>query len=195
VNGTAKAMRVLVACEFSGRVRDAFTERGHDAVSCDFEPSLSPNGKHYQGDVRDILGEGWDMLIAFPPCTYLSNLNALHGRQGGAEEDAALDFVCDLMNADIPRIAIENPLGAINRRIRKPDQLIQPYYFGDPFQKRTYLWLKNLPTLTPTSELACRPRSDFPSWVYLPGRSRKNRSAERSMTFPGVAAAMAAQWG
>lgn len=188
-------MRVLVACEFSGRVRDAFTARGHAAVSCDLEPSTSPGGLHYQGDVRDILGEGWDMLIGFPPCTYLSNLNAFHGRQNGTEEDAALDFVCDLMNADIPRIAIENPLGAINRRIRKPDQLIQPYYFGDPYQKRTYLWLKNLSPLVPTSEMACRPRSDFPSWVYKQGRSRKNRAAVRSMTFRGVAAAMAEQWG
>lgn len=188
-------MRILVACEFSGRVRDAFTARGHAAVSCDLEPSESPGGLHYQGDVRDILGEPWDMLIAFPPCTYLSNVNAFLYRQHSEQEDAALDFVCDLMNADIPRIAIENPLGAINRRIRKPDQLIQPYHFGDPWRKRTYLWLKNLPKLIPTSPDACRPGSDFPSWVYRPGQSRDTRSRNRSMTFPGIAAAMAEQWG
>lgn len=189
-------MRILVACEFSGRVRDAFILRGHEAWSCDLERGQGAYPlMHYQGDVRNILDDGWDMLIAFPPCTYLSNLNAFHGRQDSELEDAALDFVCDLMNADIPRIAIENPLGAINRRIRKPDQMIQPYQFGDPYQKRTYLWLENLSPLVPTSPMACRPRSDFPSWVYAEGRSRANRSSERSKTFPGIAAAMADQWG
>lgn len=187
-------MRILVACEFSGRVRDAFRARGHDAWSCDMEPTESDPLWHYQCDVRELLRGQWDMLIAFPPCTYLSNLNAFHGRQDSTLEDEALDFVLDLMNADIPRIAIENPLGAINRRIRKPDQLIQPYYFGDPYQKRTYLWLKNLSPLNPTSPMACRPRTDFPSWVYKHGRSRAERSRVRSITFPGIAAAMAGQW-
>lgn len=189
-------MRILVACEFSGRVRDAFRAKGHDAWSCDIEPTESDPQWHLQCDVREPLyALSWDMMIAFPPCTYLSNTNAFLGRQHSPEEDQALDFVCDLMNAPIPRIAIENPLGAINRRIRKPDQLIQPYHFGDPWRKRTYLWLKNLPKLIPTSPDACRPGSDFPSWVYRPGQSRDTRSRNRSMTFPGIAAAMAEQWG
>lgn len=187
-------MRVLVACEFSGRVRDAFTARGHDAVSCDLEPSEGI-GHHYRGDVRDILGEGWDLMIGFPPCTYLSNVNAFHGRQGSELEDAALDFVCDLMNAPIPRIAIENPMGAINRRIRRQDQVIHPFYFGDPWRKQTCLWLKNLPPLVPTSELANRFRRDFPSWTDAPGLNPATRARIRSMTFPGIAAAMAEQWG
>lgn len=188
-------MRILVACEFSGRVRDAFRSRGHDAWSCDIEPTESDPLWHYQCDVRVLLRGQWDLMIAFPPCTHLSNLNAFHGRQGTELEDTALDFVCDLMNAPIPRIAIENPMGAINRRIRRQDQVIHPFYFGDPWRKQTCLWLKNLPALVPTSDMAKQPRRNFRSWTDAPGLTPETRARIRGMTFPGVASAMASQWG
>src|SRR5574337_1850262 len=149
-------MKVLVACEFSGVVREAFTRRGHYAVSCDYLPSDLP-GIHYQGDVRDLLNKGWDLMIAHPPCTYLAS-SGLHWNARRPERAAlteeALEFVKILMEAPIERIAIENPIGCISTRIRKPDQIIQPWMFGDDASKATCLWLKNLPLLKPRNSLA-----------------------------------------
>lgn len=153
-------MKVLVACEYSGTVRDAFIARGHDAISCDLLPTDKP-GPHYQGDVRDILGSGWDLMIAHPPCTYLS-VSGIHWNNRGRGWDntnAALEFVRLLMAAPIPRIAIENPVSIISSRIRKPNQVIQPWQFGHDASKATCLWTKNLPKLIPTKNV-CRP-----AWV------------------------------
>lgn len=142
-------MKVLVACEYSGRVRDAFTALGHDATSCDLLPTDS-EGKHYQGDVRDILNEGWDIMIAHPPCTYLS-VSGMHWTTRGLRDpkltEDALDFVKELMTTNIPKIAIENPISVISSRIRKPDQIIQPWHYGEDASKKTCLWLKGLPKL------------------------------------------------
>lgn len=151
-------MKVLIACEYSGRVRDAFLELGHDAMSCDLLPTDVP-GPHYQGDVTDILGDGWDLMIAHPPCTYLS-VSGLHwntrgvivdGKPRAEHTEDALRFVQRLMDVDIPRIAIENPVSCISSRIRKPDQIIQPWMFGEDASKSTCLWLKGLPLLKPTN--------------------------------------------
>lgn len=145
-------MRILVACEFSGIVRDAFRARGHNAMSCDLLPSKRP-GPHYQGDIRDLLHDRWDMMIAHPPCTYLSS-SGMHWTTRGLRDpqltEDALDFVRLLLNAPIPRIALENPIGCISSRIQKPDQIIQPWMFGDNASKTTCLWLRNLPDLRPT---------------------------------------------
>jgi len=144
-------MRVLVACEYSGKVRDAFSNIGHDAWSCDLLPTDVP-GQHYHGDVKDIIGEGWDLMIAHPPCTYLS-VSGMHWTTRGLRDpkltEDALDFVRLLLNAPIPRIALENPVSVISSRIRKPDQIIQPWMFGHDASKKTCLWLKNLPLLEP----------------------------------------------
>jgi len=190
-------MRVLVACEFSGRVRDAFIARGHDAVSCDLLPTDSP-GPHYQGDVRDILHDGWDMMIAHPPCTYLAG-SGLHwntrvpGRAALTEE--ALEFVRLLLTAPIPRIALENPIGCISSRIRKPDQIIQPWWFGEDASKATCLWLKGLPLLKPTDIIRkARYANQTPSGQNKLGPSA-DRAKLRSLTYMGVAEAMASQWG
>jgi len=143
-------MKVLVACEYSGTVRDAFLAKGHEALSCDLLPTDSP-GPHYQGDVKDILNNGWDLLIAHPPCTYLS-VSGMHWTTRGLRDpqltEEALDFVKTLMFSNIPKIAIENPVSVISSRIRKPDQIIHPWMFGDDASKKTCLWLHNLPALT-----------------------------------------------
>jgi site-specific DNA-cytosine methylase len=138
-------MKILIACEYSGRVRDAFRDRGHDAVSCDLLPTDAP-GPHYQGDVSDILDDGWDMMIAFPPCTHLAVSGArwFKEKQADGRQQAALDFVRLLLDAPIDKIAIENPVSIISSHIRKPDQTIQPWQFGHGETKRTCLWLKNL---------------------------------------------------
>ena len=183
-------MRVLVACEYSGAVRDAFLARGHDAMSCDLLPT-DVEGPHYQGDVFDIIGDGWDLMICHPPCTDLAVSGARHfpakiadGRQG-----RALDFVRRLLDAPIDRIALENPISIISSKIRKPDQIIQPWMFGHGEVKATCLWLKALPLLVPTDVVDGRtPRVHFMS----PG---PNRWKERSRTLSGIAAAMAEQWG
>ncbi|HEX6686801.1 MAG TPA: hypothetical protein VF062_28810 [Candidatus Limnocylindrales bacterium] len=183
-------MRVLVACEYSGIVREAFRALGHHAMSCDLLPTEIP-GDHYEGDIRDVLDDGWDLMIAHPPCTDLAVSGArwftekiADGRQG-----RALDFVRLLLNSDIPRIALENPVSVISSQIRKPDQIIQPWQFGHGEVKATCLWLKNLPPLLPTDVVVGRePRVHRMS----PGA---NRWKERSRTFPGIAAAMAQQWG
>lgn len=181
-------MRVLVACEFSGRVRDAFRARGHDAFSCDLMPSEA-GGAHFVGDVRHLLRGSWDLLIAHPPCTYLAVSGARWFKDRQAEQAAALEFVRVLMNAPIPRIAIENPVSVISSRIRKPDQVIQPWQHGHGETKGTCLWLKNLPKLTPSNVV--EGRADV-CHREPPGPDRwKNRSR----TYPGIAAAMAEQWG
>lgn len=196
-------MRVLVACEYSGAVRDAFRARGHDAMSCDLLPTDVP-GPHYQGDVFDVIGDGWDLMVAHPPCTYLSS-SGLHwnGRVEGraAKTEDALAFVRALLDAPIPRIAVENPVGCIGTRIRKADQTIQPHQFGDDASKATCLWLKGLPLLKPTAHVPGRMVNGKPRWANQTdsGQNRLAPSADRwklrSATFPGIAAAMADQWG
>jgi hypothetical protein len=192
-------MRVLVACEYSGAVRDAFLQRGHEAMSCDLLDTDSP-GPHYQGDVRDIIHDSWDLMIAFPPCTYLCS-SGLHWNkrrpERAAQTEEALEFVRFLMDAPIPRIAIENPIGCISTRIRKPDQVIQPWQFGHPESKSTCLWLKNLPALTPTRVLA-KPASGRWENQTASGQNKLPPSDDRwkirSKTYAGIAAAMASQW-
>ena len=180
-------MNILVACEFSGLVRDAFTAKGHHAVSCDLEPSERP-GPHYQGDIRHILPASWDVLIAFPPCTHLCVSGARWFSQKHDEQEQALAFVRLLMAAPIHRIAIENPIGIISSRIRKPDQIIQPWMFGHGETKTTCLWLKNLPPLFPT-EIAPGNEHRIHRMPQTPLRAR-----ERSRTYSGIAEAMASQW-
>lgn len=180
-------MKILVACEYSGRVRDAFNERGHSALSCDLLPSDTP-GPHYQGDVRDLLGEQWDMMIAFPPCTYLCASGA-RWHMGTERQREGLEFVRFLMGTDIPRMAIENPVGVISTQIRKPDQIVQPWQFGHGETKATCLWLKNLPKLEPVNIVPGRE-----SRVHRMSQS-KNRWKLRSTTYQGIADAMACQWG
>ncbi len=221
-------MRVLVACEFSGIVRDAFIAKGHDAWSCD---TLHAEGHHIQGDVRFHLSYGWDLMIAHPPCTYLCS-SGLHWNRRiegrAAKTEAALKFVEVLLYADIPKIALENPVGCISTRIRKPDQYIQPYEFGHPESKKTGLWLKNLPLLLPTK--VCEPEyytlpdgtvyrdkrgHRYSKTHYHSFRSGKSlarwanqtpsgqnklgpsptRGQVRSVTYQGIADAMAEQWG
>jgi site-specific DNA-cytosine methylase len=204
-------MKVLIACESSGTVRDAFRALGHDALSCDLLPSDN-GGPHYQGDVTDILGEGWDLMIAHPPCTYLS-VSGMHWTTRGLRDpkltEDALDFVRLLMAAPIPRICIENPVSIISTRIRKPDQIIQPWHFGDDASKKTCLWLKGLPKLN---------NEDRSKWIKgrIVGEDKRGRTIvrwanqcdsgqnklgpsadrwkERSKTYQGIANAMAQQW-
>jgi len=181
-------VRVLVACEYSGAVRDAFTALGHDAMSCDLLPSETA-GNHYQGDVRDVIGGGWDTMIAFPPCTHLCVSGARWFKDKQAEQAEALSFVRLLMDADIRHIAIENPIGVISTKIRKPDQIIHPWMFGHGETKATCLWLNGLPNLIPTDVV---PGREARIHRMAPG---PNRARERSRTYAGIAAAMAAQWG
>jgi hypothetical protein len=202
-------MRVLVACEFSGVVRRAFRAKGHDAWSCDLLPAEDTSPFHIEGDVLPLLTEGWDLMIAFPPCTFLCG-SGLHWNtrrpERAAMTEEALTFVRRLLDAPIPRIALENPRGCISTRIRKPSQSIQPYQFGEDASKETMLWLKMLPPLVPTRRVAGR-------IVYRPdgrpverwanqtdsGQNRLPPSADRwklrSATYPGIAEAMATQWG
>ena len=181
-------MKVLVACEYSGTVRDAFIRAGHDAMSCDILPTDS-RGPHYQGDVRDILGEGWDLMIAHPPCTHLAVSGARWFKDKVTEQAEALDFVRLLMNAPVERIAIENPISIISSKIRKPDQIIQPWQFGHGETKATCLWLKNLPKLTPTNIVEGRDNR-----IHRMPPS-PDRWKLRSATYKGIAEAMAEQWG
>ena len=192
-------MKVLIACEYSGRVRDAFTKLGHDAWSCDILPTET-EGKHYEGSVLDILDQGWDLMIAHPPCTYLSNAGArfLYPK-GILNQDRfkkgleAKEFFMALFNADIPRIAIENPIPSKAYGLPQYSQTIQPYEYGHPFQKRTCLWLKNLPKLIPTKIVEERQSTKIAgNWFNKGG---KDRQKERARTFEGIANAMAEQWG
>lgn len=185
-------MKVLIACEYSGRVRDAFLRRGHDAMSCDLLPTESP-GPHFQEDVLDVLDLGWDLMIAHPPCTYLAVSGARWWGERQMAQEVALMFVEQLMNAPIPHIAIENPIGLISTRIRKPDQIIQPWQFGHEETKSTCLWLKGLPLLKPTQVMETRTRNLTPSGQNKIG-PRPDRWKLRSLTYEGIAEAMAAQW-
>jgi hypothetical protein len=196
-------MKILIACEQSGTVRDAFIAAGHDAMSCDILPSDKP-GPHYQGDVLDVLGDGWDMMIAHPPCTYLAT-SGLHWNKRRPERgqltEGALKFVRKFLIADIEHIALENPIGCISSQIRKPDQIIQPWMFGHDASKATCLWLKNLPLLCETNLVEPRLVDGKRRWANQTdsGQNRLPPSADRakirSITYQGIADAMAAQWG
>ena len=186
--GDEMTMKVLVACEYSGTVRDAFISQGHDAISCDLLPT-DKLGPHYQGDVRDILHDGFDLMIAHPPCTHLAVSGARWFKEKQKEQAEALDFVQLLLNAPIEKIALENPIGIISSRIRKPNQIIQPWQFGHGETKATCLWLKNLPCLVPTDIVEGREAK-----VHRMPPSA-DRWKLRSTTYKGIAQAMAEQWG
>jgi hypothetical protein len=181
-------MRVLIACEFSGTVRDAFKSLGHYALSCDLLPTEKP-GEHYQGDVLDIINDGWDMMIAHPPCTHLAVSGARWFKDKQEEQAQALLFVQALMDAPIEKIAIENPISIISSHIRKPEQIVHPWMFGHGETKATCLWLKNLPKLLPTNIVEGRENR-----IHKMPESH-NRWKERSRTYEGIAKAMAMQWG
>jgi hypothetical protein len=207
-DGEGRSMRVLVGCEFSGVVRDAFIARGHDAVSCDLQPSDTP-GPHIQGDIRHHLtvDDDWDLVIAFPPCTHLCSSGAQYwkGKQADGRQKKAIDLVMEI--ASWPgTVAIENPVGILSRLWRKPDQIIHPYHFGEPYMKRTCLWLKGLPALKPT--VIVEPVAHWHGGVRRGGKKAdgtrtvsklptmlKYGERERSRTFQGIADAMAEQWG
>lgn len=216
-------MKVLIACEESGTVRDAFTKKGHDAISCDLQPSRTP-GKHYQGNVFDIINDGFDLMIGFPPCTFLTNAGIRWFNEERYGENAvqrklkrleAMKFFLALYNAPIPKVCLENPVGYPNSVFRKPDQIIQPYYFGDSHKKPTCLWMRCLPLLVHSKEddmfykkthiaepepLTIQYRK--PSKYYKGGEVKKRYFTDasrdgktRSVTFQGIANAMAEQWG
>ena len=204
-------MKVLVACEFSGTVRDAFIRGGHDAMSCDLLPTDVP-GPHYRGDVMDVIGAGWDLMIAFPPCTYLTLTGnkwfkpefADRFPQRHQQRKDAVDFFMQLVNLPISRIAIENPIGVMSSNYRTPDQIIQPWQFGYPTTKATCLWLKGLPLLQPTNIVSkgevviSKSGNRMSKWYYETSKlTLKNgvRAKARSVTFEGIANAMAEQWG
>jgi hypothetical protein len=198
-----RPLKILIACENSGVVRNEFTKLGHVAISCDMLPTES-FGDHYQGDVRDVLNNNWDLMIAHPPCTYLSS-SGMHWTTRGLRDpkltEDSLDFVRLLMNAPIPKIAIENPVGVISTRIRPADQYINPYEFGDDASKKTGLWLKNLPKLISTKYIAPRIVNGKKRWSNQcdSGQNKlgpsDTRWKERSKTYIGIAKAMANQWG
>ena len=203
-------MRILIACEFSGIVRDAFAAKGHDAWSCDLLPSERP-GKHIQGDVLEHLNDGWDLMIAHPPCTYLCVTGnkwfkpeyAQRFPNRSDDRHQAVIFFQQLTHAPVEKIAIENPVGIMSSIWRKPDQYIQPWQFGDKAAKKTGLWLKNLPSLEPTKNVEPEYRV-YNSTTHKSGKSRypvqwfcpsKKNWRDRVVTYPGIAAAMADQWG
>lgn len=181
-------MTILVGCEMSGRVRDAFIKKGHDARSCDLLQTLT-KGPHYRRDLLPLLNYSWDMIIAFPPCTHLCSSGARHWASKKDKQKAAIDFVMAIANAPCPKICIENPVGILSTVWRKPDQIIDPFQFGHEEMKTTCLWLKGLPKLKPTKIMNVRKQS---LW-RLP--QNKDRSILRSLTFQGIADAMAEQWG
>lgn len=203
-------MRVLIGCEFSGVIRDAFAAKGHDAWSCDLLPTESP-GNHIEGDVLEVIEDGWDLAILHPPCTYLSFAGTHCWNAPGRAElrEAAFEFFMKMVNAPIEKICVENPKGYPNVAYRKPDQIIHPYYFGDEHMKLTCLWLKNLPKLIhiPQDDLFnTKTHAKKPEPIYVDkktGKKRhftehfgsgKDRGKKRSVSFPGVADAMANQW-
>jgi hypothetical protein len=200
-------MKILVACEYSGIIRDAFIRKGHTAVSCDLLPSDSKLGEHYQGSVFDIIGMSWDMMIAFPPCTALTSAGRWKYKHMPAETEQAVEFFKQLWYAPIEKICIENPTGIMSARLRKPTQILHPYYFGDPQMKRTCLWLKNLSRLNGLRTVAENKERYKPEPAFrdapggkTPGKARyfvdtKSSGHHRAKTFPTVAAAMARQWG
>lgn len=193
-------MKVLIACEYSGVSRRAFEALGHDVISADFEPADDGAANHYQGDVFDLIGkQHFDLMVAHPPCTDIAVSGAAWFKEKIADgrQQSALDFVQRLMDAPIERIAIENPVSVISSKIRKPDQIIQPWMFGHMEQKATCLWLKNLPKLVETknvkAEMMFLPKRERERLHYLP--PSPTRWKERSRTYPGIAEAWAAQWG
>lgn len=186
-------MRILIACEFSGIVREAFRALGHEAYSCDILPT-EDNGFHIQDDVRRIINDDWDIMIAHPPCTHLAVSGARWFKGKEKEQQEALDFVRFLLDAPIEKICLENPISIISTHIRKPDQIIQPWQYGHEETKSTCLWLKGLPRLVPTQVMEIRNRNLTPSGQNKLGPS-PDRWRTRSRTYTGVAAAMAAQWG
>jgi len=183
-------MKILIACEYSGVVREAFAARGWDAWSCDLLPTETP-GKHFQCPVEEVILDDWDMMIAHPPCTHLAVSGArwFPAKRASGEQQAALDFVRMLLNAPIPKICLENPISIISSQIRKPSQIIQPWQFGHGEVKATCLWLRGLPKLVPTNIVEGR---EARVHKMAPGPERWK---ERSRTLPGIAAAMAEQWG
>lgn len=193
-------MKILIACEYSGVVRDAFLARGHEAMSCDLLPTDSP-GPHHEGDVFDIIDQGWDLMIAHPPCTDLAVSGAKHfaAKIADGRQQRALDLVQRLLDAPIDKICLENPVSVISSKIRKPDQIIQPWMFGHEATKTTCLWLKNLPRLEASQIVdkgarhVTKSGKSLPAWYNLP--PSKDRWKIRSATFPGIAKAMAEQWG
>jgi hypothetical protein len=196
-------VKILIACEFSGIVRDAFIKKGHDAISCDLLKSET-KGPHYTGDIRDIIDDHWDMMVAFPPCTHLAVSGAawFEQKRKDGRQQQGIDFFMALANANIPKIAIENPVGIMSTEWRKPDQIIQPFWFGDSFKKKTCLWLKNLPLLKTTNivdegeQIKYASGKSMPKWYADAYRlPPKERAKIRSKTFPGIANAMADQWG
>jgi hypothetical protein len=194
-------LKVLIACEYSGTVRDAFIKKGHDAISCDLLPTDSP-GPHYQGDVFDILDDSFDLMIAHPPCTHLAVSGAAWFKYKEKEQKEALEFVQRLLDAPIEKIALENPVSVISTRIRKPNQIIQPWQFGEPFSKKTCLWLKNLEPLKHTEIVDKGEVTTYASGRTMPTwyadawkLPPAERAKLRSKTFQGIADAMADQWG
>ena len=196
-------MRVLVACECSGVVRDAFIKAGHTALSCDLMPTDKP-GPHYQGDVMDIIGGGWDLMIAHPPCTHLAVSGARHfaKKRADGRQQQGIDFFMALVRAEIPRYAIENPIGIMSSIWRKPDQIIQPWEYGHSVTKSTCLWLKGLPLLEPTNIVdkgtiwVAKSGKRMSQWYYDSSCLKpKEREKMRNTTFQGIADAMAQQWG
>ena len=203
-------MRVLVACEFSGTVRDAFIRGGHEVMSCDLEPTDMP-GPHYQGDMFDIINDGWDMMIAFPPCTHLAVSGAKHFaiKRADGRQQQGIDFFLKVINSNISKIAVENPVGIMSSIYGKPNQIIQPWQFGHEAQKTTCLWIKNLPLLQHTkivekgSFYVSKTGKKMPSWshdaVDQNGKKLGYNTLEikkiRNKTFQGIADAMADQWG
>ena len=181
-------MNILIACEFTGVVRNAFADLGHNAWSCDLLPSELP-GNHYQGNVLDIINDGWDMMIAHPPCTHLAVSGARYFYRKAKEQEEAMRFVKALFDAPIKKKAIENPVSIISSRIRPPDQVIQPWMFGHGETKATCLWLVNLPLLRPTNIVSGRE----PRILMMP--PSKTRAMDRARTYKGIAEAMAEQWG
>jgi site-specific DNA-cytosine methylase len=196
-------MKVLIACEFSGTVRDAFAKLGHDAWSCDLEATDVP-GNHYQGDMFDIIHDGWDLMIAHPPCTHLAVSGARHfakKREDGRQQQG-IDFFIKVVSTNIPMVAVENPIGIMSSIYRKPDQIVQPYEYGHKTTKATCLWLKGLPLLKPTNIVEKGEFVVFPSgkrmskWYADSAKhSPKERERIRNKTFQGIADAMAQQWG
>jgi hypothetical protein len=194
------AKRVLVACEYSGVVRDAFRKRGFDSWSCDIEPTESDPTYHYQCDVTEILDIGWDLIIAHPPCTHLSSSGArwFEQKRKDGRQQQGIDFFMLFTTCKCENVAIENPVGIMSTFYRTPDQIINPYEFGDPFEKRTCLWLKGLPLLKPTNMIEPPPRQVMSSGKTMPfwySNCGGNRAKARSKTFQGIADAMAQQWG
>ena len=183
-------MRVLIACEYSGRVRDAFIKKGHDSISCDILPTDS-HGPQYQGDVKDMLDEHWDMIIAFPPCDHLAVSGArwFKEKQADGRQQQGIDFFMMFANHPCEKIAIENPVGIMSTLWRKPNQIVQPWQFGHGETKATCLWLKGLPKLKPTNIVEGRENR---IWKMSPS---KDRAKKRSLTYQGIAGAMAEQWG